>query len=135
MLGGGNPVGGSNPSGTGTSINYIGKHAFANSGTVNVADTELTMISGQAPSNQYIVAKIQLGCLASTSDDFAVRIKIDGQNVMAVRMANIGQNYLYGHYPFLVTIPPSSKIEVTLQNFATSTPREWYAILEGEVYA
>ena len=134
MLGGGNPVSG-NPTGIGTSINYIGKHAFANSGTVNVADTELTMISGQAPSNQYIVAKIQLGCLASTSDDFAVRIKMDGEEIMSVRMANIGQNYLYGHYPFLVTIPPSSKIEVTLQNFASSTPREWYAILEGEVYA
>ena len=135
MLGGGNPVSSSNPSGTGTSINYIGKHAFANSGSVDVADSELTMISGQAPSNQYIVAKIQLGCLASTSDDFAVRIKMDGEEIMAVRMANIGQNYLYGHYPFLVTIPPSSKIEVTLQNFASSTPREWYAILEGEVYA
>ena len=135
MLGGGNPVGGSNPSGTGTSINYIGIHAFANSGTVNVADTELTMISGQAPSNQYIVAKIQLGCLASTSDDFAVRIKMDGEEIMAVRMANIGQNYLYGHYPFLVIIPPSSKLELTLQNFGSSTPREWYAILEGEVYA
>ena len=135
MLGGGNPVGSSNPTGVGTIINYIGKHAFANSGTVNVADTELTMIDGVAPNNSYVVANIQLGCLASTSDDFAVRIKIDGQNVMAVRMANIGQNYLYGHYPFQIVIPPNSRLQVTLQNFATSTPREWYATLEGEVYA
>tara|TARA_Y100001963_G_C6447701_1_gene294376 strand:- start:116 stop:523 length:408 start_codon:yes stop_codon:yes gene_type:complete len=135
MLGGGNPVVGSNPTGVGTSINYIGKHAFANSGSVDVDDNETTMINGQAPNNSYVVANIQLGCLASTSDDFAVRIKIDGENVMAVRMANIGQNYLYGHYPFLVVIPPSSKLEVTLQNFASSTAREWYAALEGEVYA
>ena len=29
MLGGGNPVGSSNPAGVGSSINYVGKHAYA----------------------------------------------------------------------------------------------------------
>ena len=133
--GAGNVAGSSNPSGVGTSLNYIGNHVYGNSGKVDVAAAEIALIDATTANNSYIVAKIQLGCLVATSDDYGLRIKIDGENVMAVRMSNIGQNYLYGDYPFHLLIPPSSRIEVTLANFASDTAREWYAILEGEVYA
>ena len=44
MLGGGNPVSGANPSGTGTILNYIGSHAYAYSGDVSVDGNATTML-------------------------------------------------------------------------------------------
>ena len=44
MLGGGNTVSGSNPSGTGSSISYIGNHAYAHSGLIGSATTEATQL-------------------------------------------------------------------------------------------
>ena len=48
MLGGGsgmasNPVGGSNPAGVSKGLNYLGKHAFANSGEILVNNNTVTM--------------------------------------------------------------------------------------------
>ena len=40
MLGGGNPVGGQNPVGVGSVLNYIGNFAYAYSGSVSVSSTD-----------------------------------------------------------------------------------------------
>ena len=62
MLGGGNPVvGGSNPSGTGSSINYIGEHAYAYSGEITSGSgTTKTLLNFITASNSYIVGTIHL---------------------------------------------------------------------------
>ena len=44
MLGGGNPVGGSHKTCIGSSINYIGKHAYASSGIITVDNNETNLL-------------------------------------------------------------------------------------------
>ena len=43
MLGGGNPIGGANPAGVGSTLNYIGNHAYGASGSIDV-DNNLSLI-------------------------------------------------------------------------------------------
>ena len=60
MLGGGNPVSGANPAGTGQNLNYIGKHAYAFSGVVtdNSSGSAATTVLKFTTGNAYIVAKL-----------------------------------------------------------------------------
>ena len=71
MLGGGNPVSGANPSGTGTILNYIGSHAYAYSGDVSVDGNATTMLKMQT-QNSYAVGTIQVGSTESGNDDIAL---------------------------------------------------------------
>ena len=135
MLGGGNPVGSTNTTGVGTSVNYIGKHVYANSGAVGVTDNETTLIDTTTAANSYILGGIQLGSIVKVSEDFDLQVKIDGETIMGIQLDNSNQEYFYGAYPIELIIPPQSRLEVTLINVSSSTSREWYAILTGEVYA
>ena len=68
-------------------------------------------------------------------DDADLQVKIDGETIMGIQLDNSNQEYFYGAYPIELIIPPQSRLEVTLINVSSSTSREWYAILTGEVYA
>ena len=57
MLSGGNPTGGANPSGSGTSINYIGEHAYAYSGNIVSSQTRFTALKFST-GNRYIVGRL-----------------------------------------------------------------------------
>ena len=58
--GGGAPnVAGSNPAGTSTSLNYVGKHAYAYSGDVSVSGSLTTMLEFTT-AEQYVVGHYQI---------------------------------------------------------------------------
>jgi len=136
MLGGGNPVGGANPSGTSSNLQYIGDHVFVTSGSVSVPTAETALIDSTTAGNSYILADIQLACLDKVSDDFDLKIKINGEVVYGLQIDNTGyQQFLYGMSPIQLVIPPQSRIEVTLTNISQDVGREWFCILTGRVYA
>ena len=61
--GGAGNIAGGNPAGTGTSLNYIGNHAYAYSGNFSSTGTDdTTYLEFDLALNQYIV------CLLYTSD-------------------------------------------------------------------
>jgi len=134
-IGGGNPVSGNNPSGIGQTLNYIGKHVYANSGLVSVAQSTTTLLKFSTASSSYILAGLQFGCINKVSEDFDLEIKIDGQTIMGIQIDNSNQEYFYGMYPIELIIPPSSVVEVTMFNISSDTGRDWFAIMTGEVYA
>ena len=78
--GGAGNVGGGAPVGVGSSINYIGNHAYAFSGQVTSGTgTTITMLDFTTASNSYITANIQFGFAGSRSnDDERVEIYADG---------------------------------------------------------
>ena len=134
--GGGAPnVGGGSAAGVGTSLNYIGNHVYANSGTVSVPTAVTTLLDGTTANNSYVLAGIQLGCINKVSDDFDMEIKINGEIVMGIQLDNTNQEYSYGMYPITLVIPPNSRIQLTLTNISQDVGRDWYAILTGRVYA
>ena len=73
MLGGGNPVGSTNPTGVGTSVNYIGKHVYANSGAVGVTDNETTLIDTTTAAAKVLAKGFRLGRIAKLGP-LAVRV-------------------------------------------------------------
>ena len=133
--GGAGNVGGGSAAGVGTSLNYIGNHVYANSGTISVPTAETTLIDGSTANNSYVLAGIQLGCIDKVSDDFDLSVKINGEIIMGIQLDNTNQEYSYGMYPITLVIPPNSRLEVTLTNISQDVGRDWYAILTGEVYA
>jgi len=135
MLGGGNPVSSSNPAGIGQTLNYIGKHVYANSGIVGVTNAETTLLKFTSASGSYILGGLQFGCINKVSEDFDLEIKIDGQTIMGIQIDNSNQEYFYGMYPIEIIIPPSSVVEITMINISSGSARDWFTIMTGEVYA
>ena len=125
---------GSNPAGTGTSLNYIGRdptHAYAYSGIVAATDTETTLLEFSIGS-EYIVGQIQLDYFTDIDNDFGYRIYFDDQQVMGF-VYNASSNQT--EQPRTIIIPSYTKVKVTAQNLDASTARENLAIITGRVYA
>ena len=135
MLGGGNPVSSSNPAGTGTSINYVGNHAYAHSGKIETVgqNTEAIMLKFST-GNSYIDAGLALQQGEDTTDDLYFAVKMNGEIVLAHQASRIDLSVIVGN-TLEIIIPPYTNVEVTVQNFSSSTARDAYAVLRGEVYA
>ena len=131
MLGGGNPVSGANPAGTGTSLNYIGKHAYANSGGINVNNNVTTMLEFTT-QNSYVVADLTVGNSSGSGDDIEFEMSVNGERILSFGVAS--SNAFPPNSPTIL-LPPFSKILITGQNLSGSTDRECFATIVGEVYA
>ena len=133
MLGGGNPVGGANPSGTGSVINYIGEHAYANSGLVAVNNIETTLLDF-ATQNSYILAKVQFNLLVDTADDMFYKIKINSEVVNGY-LTQGAQQSTDSNNTLPILIPPYSRVIMTATNAGSSTNRNNTCVVVGRVYA
>ena len=134
MLGGGNPVGGSNPSGTGSIINYLGNHAYAYSGEITSGSgTTKTMLDFVVASNNYIDATIQFGFGgARSNDDERGEIYIDGELVASNIYNN---NYERSELnDFKVLLAPQTHVEVKMVKVSGSGDVPSFAWLRGRVY-
>ena len=82
--GGAGNVAGSNPAGTGSTINYIRtkerNFAYAYSGVISVANTETTLLSFTT-GNETVVSKITVSSNAGENEDYRMKIIVDGQTV------------------------------------------------------
>ena len=132
MISGGNPVGGSNPSGTGSSINYIGDHCYANSGAIVVEDSGNagTTLLSFTTGNAYIVAEIHMfNNQANALDDY-VKVLIDDQEIINARYQSAAE--FHQDQPTKLIIPAYAKFE--LKASADDSPIEFTAVLVGRVY-
>ena len=85
--GAGNVAGGANPTGTGNTLNYIGNHAYANSGTYE-ATTSSQKVLEFTTGNNYIVGTLQLNSAIQFSNvslrQTAAKISYDSQTVALI---------------------------------------------------
>ncbi len=133
--GGSNSVPSSNPTGTGNSLNYIGRHAYMYSGVVPVPNSETTLFEAHVASNQYIVAKLQIfnGAVGS-NDDFIYKVKINNEIILQYSIGQTSTNLYTSDEPIDLIIVGGSKISVTAESQAVSA-RDHTATLTGVVYA
>jgi len=129
MLGGGNPVGGANPAGTGSVLNYVGDHAYAYSGSVDVTTNETTLIDAFT-GNNYIVAKFQPSIIADTSDNMRFDVKINGEIITRVQMTSSTASTPYEEVELIIA--PNTRLEITCK--APTTTRACAALFTGRVY-
>ena len=133
MISGGNPVAGSNPSGTGSSINYIGNHAYAHSGVVGVNNVENTLLKFST-GNQYIRAIIQFnGGAAGGGDNYTYRVKYNSQIVQEY-VTNSNTDDAPNQKLNLI-IPPFTNVECTAVNSTDDSSNDQIVSLSGRVYA
>ena len=129
--GGGAPnVAGSNPAGIGTSINYIGNHAYAYSGVIASSGTATAYLQFTT-GNGYIVAEIQPVYVGQGTNNIQYIVKLDGQIINSTEVTS-SRDYT----PFdtmKIIIPAYTKVEVLVDNVSGGT-EDAAVVLTGEVY-
>ena len=136
--GAGNVAGGSNPAGTGTSLNYIGNHAYAYSGMFPPATSTYTMLSFTTGSS-YLLSKITVtgatdAVNPGNGGTSTFVISLDGQEVMRLK-TDTDQEDMPAHATVPFLIPPYSTIELTGIDTVTTAERKTSASIVGRVYA
>jgi len=132
--GAGNVAGGANPSGTGSSINYIGNHAYLNTGRVDFNGTETTVVE-TTTGNEYIVGKLTCATEADGSDDVRIRLYYNNEQVMGdISTSPPGTGNL-AFNPLRILIPPFTKVKITYDNEGSSSTLTSLTMFEGRVYA
>ncbi len=111
MLGGGNPVGGANPAGVGSTLNYIGNHAYGASGSIDV-DNNVTTLMNFNTSNAYVIAEFHFVRFDSGEDDIQFVIEQNGEDIAAVETHSA--QYRYNQIKIL--LEPFSKYIIKGQN-------------------
>tara|TARA_R110000822_G_scaffold296968_1_gene419502 strand:- start:136 stop:561 length:426 start_codon:yes stop_codon:yes gene_type:complete len=85
--GGAGNVAGSNPAGIGSSLNYIGNHVYANSGTYEASTSSQTVLEFTT-GNNYIVGTLQLNSAVQFSNasvrQSAAKISYDSQTIALI---------------------------------------------------
>ena len=135
LIGGGGTgnVAGSNPSGTGTSLNYIGNHAYAYSGVhAATAGGHTTMLEFSTGSS-YLIGKFTFGNTSASSDHIEFEISVNSEVVMACIGDAIGESFPLKSFQLL--LPAYSTIKVTTINASGGADRNVFASISGRVYA
>ena len=133
--GGGSPnVAGGNPAGTSTSLNYVGKHAYAYSGDVAVpASGSLITMLEFVTAEQYVVGHYQIHGLFSQigANQLQLEITINGESITHSFWDSAQDNL--NPFENLILLPPYSKVRFQLAQ-ASGSDRNMQVTLMGEVY-
>jgi len=138
--GGGAPnVAGSNPSGVGSSINYVGEYAYAFSGTFECDTSPQTCLQFNT-SNEFLVGKWFLsGGVNYASGNLGdgqhtgYKITINGEIVSMVKLSSITEAMpTTATEPML--IPPFSSVKVEVLSSAASATQLSSCSFVGRVY-
>ena len=132
--GAGNVAGGSNPAGTGTSLNYVRFKdktlAYAYSGAIAVPTGGATMLAFET-MNEAIIGHIQYNIGEDTGNNFRCDVILNGQTNISYVIAldnREATNVLY------IVIPPYTKVEIKGTNLSSGA-NDCFLSLSGEVYA
>ena len=134
--GGAGNVSGGNPSGTGTSINYVGNHAYAYSGVIEVSNSLVTLLDFSV-GNSYIMAKFQpFYNDADQGDNVAFEIKVDSELIYSIELAGAttANTHRGDPNPIPILIPPYGRITVQGKNSTDSDTRNIGIVITGRVY-
>jgi len=139
LIGGGGAgnVAGGNPSGIGTSLNYIGDHAYAYSGGIDV-DENVTSLLKFTTGGLYVKGRFQpqyfVANAGQATEDYRFTVKFDNQEVSVTLIAEGTDRDAFYNVVDLI-IPPFTTVEVTAQNVTDTNSRAVGAIITGRVYA
>ena len=126
-------VGRGNPPGIGSSLNYIGVHAYLYTGVIGVTGDETTLFETDVAANQYIVAKLQIFNGSFSNDSMTYKIYINNQIVGQYTVSQLTTNLYTSDEPIEIILAPLSTLKVTAQSEGVSA-RSHTASLTGRVY-
>jgi len=141
LIGGGGAgnVSGGNPSGTGSSLNYIGDHCYGNSG-VGSAGTggDFVALDFTSAANSYIMAEMFVTYDADDLADgnqFGYKVELDGERIFFTRREANAADQVANPLPHRVkfAIPAQSRVVITGINNGSGVDISF--VLVGRVYA
>jgi len=138
LAGVGNPVGGSNPAGVGTGLNYIGNHAYAQSGPF-AKDTNSHVMLEFTMSGSYFDGFISFHGTTDASTPAngninAFTVMFNGSAVMLVKTDSSDENSPHSlNVPLL--IPPYTIVQVLGQDYSGGSTGDTTVTMTGRIYA
>lgn len=117
----------------GLGIRYVGDWAYATSGVVAIAGSEVSALEGTTGTG-IIVGDIQFFSDQTAGDNFNFRIYYNDVAVVQTILSATHDTPPYGYYPISVVIPPFTDIKVALSNTSQGVARNWTILLGGRVY-
>ena len=128
--GGAGNVAGSNPAGTGTSLNYVGDFAYAYSGLVATSATPTNCLDFTT-GNTIFVGSFQPFYLGDSTNNIRWDVKFDGQIVTGTEVSSSRD---YSPYEEIsIIIPPFTRVEISMDNLSGGT-EDAGATITGRVY-
>ena len=133
LVGGGTSGAGNtvNPTGIGTSINYIGNHAYATSGRVTVGDTAINLCDFTTGS-EYIVGTVMFSSGTQSGDDYQYTTIFNGEPVD--RFHTSGGVVAPDRVNRQIIIPPYTRVQFTAQNVTDASTDSQLVFFQGEVH-
>jgi hypothetical protein len=121
-----------NPAGTGNTLNYIGKYAFAYSGLVSVDNNATTVLRFET-GTQLLIAKFILnyGSNLSHDEDFLWQVKMNDEIVMQTVLEGAKVTEPPQFIPLI--IPPFTKMEFVADNISDADARDQAVLVTAEV--
>tara|TARA_R100000049_G_C1886179_1_gene40843 strand:+ start:87 stop:497 length:411 start_codon:yes stop_codon:yes gene_type:complete len=132
ILGAGNPVGGSNPAGTGGGLNVIEDRVYAYSGSINVDTDETTCLEFNT-MQQLITGKFIPGSHAGESADFVWRLYLNDQVVYSIMFSGTYHDFLMFSNALEIVIPGDSRVKVTMQCTTADQDDDWTNVFTGQI--
>ena len=134
ITGGGPPVGSSNTfTGTASSLELVGDHAYAYSGNVGITSSNITMLKFTT-GNYYFVGGLEFhGDFASiTASNTVTRIVMNDSEIVDTIHTTQQDNTLMD-YPIQIIIPAYTEIDITMAQAAGGTI-DMQCTLVGRIY-
>ena len=131
--GGAGNTAGSNPSGTGAGLNFVGSHAYAYSGEITSAgggSADTTYLDFTMPNNTYAEGWLYLSTFGAGSGERFFTVSIDDQIVINIKQD--GNPDFLNNFPIPLLFPNDAHVEVK----AGTSGGEIFAItFRGRAYA
>ena len=134
MLGGGNPVAGSNPTSTSSNISYVGNHSFGYSGLFEFDNSAFKAGLDFTTGGTYEKANIFWGFPESSGDNALTQIKINGELVYSQHFNNTRLDFTGPPMSIKIIVPPYIRIEIGVLNTDANT-RDGFVTYLGRVYS
>ena len=140
LIGGGGAgnTAGSNPSGTGTSLNYIGNHVTATSGAITSSTSAKTALEFSTGSS-YIVALIQFAGYTIPDNASDGARGICAVSINSERVAQLLTDYDSGNMMetsnLKILLPTYSNVKIEVESSDNTGNFSAFLVLTGDVYA
>ena len=131
IAGAGNPAGSGGTAGVGSSLNYIGDHAFMYTGAVSVTTDETTIAQFATSGISYLVGSWQPQVLTNTTDDILFKLYINDQLI-----ALVVQTSTKDYSPFEeieIIIPANTIVKITGETLVSGS-KDVGSIITGRIY-
>jgi hypothetical protein len=133
ILGGAGNVAGSNPTGVGQGLNYIGEHIYGFSGIVLVGDSEVALIDTTMGSG-YSVLHLDFGTGSVSSRDMLWIVYLDEQEVYSYVSSGTNQAGANPQNHIQILVPGYSKFKITAENVSDSNTEKQSVVIMGRQY-